>query len=750
MKKKNLIIIITVLSFSVNYSQDFWQKVSESKTQRMSKMDRASIPSDYKLYSLDVDAFKKALIGAPKDIENKTSDFILPFPNSKGEIEHYTIYEAPVMAPELEAKFPDIKSYVGKGIEDPTATVRFSVTLFGIHTMRFSGHDETSFIDTYTTDNKNYIVYNKSSVTSTKKFECLVKDNREFALDNSNKLDKTTVLKTSDGKFRVFRLAMACTIEYAKFHVDKAGLSSGTLAQKKSAVLAAMNVSMTRINGIYEKDLSLRMNLVADNDKIIFIDSDKFSNSNASALLNESVKQIPEIIGTANFDIGHTVSTGGGGVAYLGVPCTTDKAGGITGNGSPVGDTFDVDFVAHEMGHQFGCEHTFNSNDAGNCDTGNISESTSVEVGSGTTIMSYAGICSPENVQLNSDAYFHAVSIAQATAYIAGRGNCAATTSNNNAAPVVNAGTDYTIPKNTAFVLRGSATDANNDALTYCWEQTDKEVSTQPPVQTSNTGPNFRSYNPSASPDRYFPKLADIIVNKLNPKWEVIPNVARTMNFALTVRDNKTPNGGQTGRDDVKITVNGTAGPFKVTSQNATGVSWQANTTQTITWDVAGTTANGVNTANVKISISTDNGLTFPTVLLASTPNDGTQTITVPNLASKNCRIMIEGVGNLFLAVNTTNFEITKSLGLTNFEFADFAMYPNPNTGDFTLKLSSSTGNDIKVNVNDLRGRSIYEKSYKNNGNFSQDINLNKVETGVYMVSIIDGEYRTVKRIIVE
>jgi hypothetical protein len=744
MKKKIILTLTTMLLFTANYGQNFWKEVTESKTQRMNKMARASMPSSYKLYSLDLDAFKKALLNAPSDLKSKKSNLVLPFPTTKGEIEHYTIFEASIMEPELEAKFPDIKSYVGQGIEDPTATIRFSVTLFGIHSMRFSS-EETSYIDTYTTDNKNYITYNKSSVSPSGSFECLVKNiEKQLPLDNTNSKSKT-ILRASDGKFRIFKLAMACTIEYAKFHVDRAGLSNGTLAQKKGAVLAAMNVTMTRVNGLYEKDMSMRMTIVGSNDKVIFIDSDTFTNNSSQALINEGQTQITNIIGNANFDIGHVVSTGGGGLAGP-TPCKDgSKARGITGRGAPVGDPFDIDYVAHEMGHQFGAGHTFNNSCNGNRDS-----SVSAEPGSGTTIMAYAGICTP-NVQNNSDDHFHALSIAEMVDQINRASTCAATTANNNAAPVVKAGDDYTIPKGTAFVLRGVATDANNDALTYCWEQTDIEISTQSPVQTATNGPNFRSLKPSTSPNRYMPKLADIVAGNLKPTWEVISNVARVFNFALTVRDNKIPNGGQTGRDDMKVTVNGTAGPFKITSQATTGISWQANSTQTITWDVAGTTANGVNTANVKISLSTDSGLTFPTVLLASTPNDGTQTITVPNnLNSTNCRIMIEAVNNIFLAVNTTNFAITKALGINDFEFDNFAMYPNPNNGSFNIKLSSNSGNNINVIVHDLRGRTIFENSFENNGSFNQDINLNKAEAGVYIVSIIDGNQRSVKRIAVE
>jgi subtilisin-like proprotein convertase family protein len=369
---------------------------------------------------------------------------------------------------------------------------------------------------------------------------------------------------------------------------------------------------------------------------------------------------IDSVIGNANYDIGHTVSTGGGGLAQSPSVCLSNsKARGITGSPAPVGDAFDIDFVAHEIGHQFGASHTFNGL-GGNCTTGTRSNAQAAEVGSGTTIMAYAGICSGVDVQPHSDDYFHALSIAQMMAHITGAGNCVTGVPNNNAAPVVNAGSNYTIPYGTAFKLTGSATDANGDALTYSWEQIDTQVNggvtnwtvAQPPLATNNAGPTFRSMSPSPSPVRYLPVFSEVLAGNLAPTWEVIPGVARNLNFALTVRDNRTPNGGQTGRDDMAITVANT-GPFTITSPNVENQTWAVGSTQTITWNVAGTTANGINTSAVNILLSTDAGATFGTVLASATANDGSETITLPaGVAVPYARILIEPVGNIYYAVS--------------------------------------------------------------------------------------------------
>src|SRR5690606_18722114 len=321
-------------------------------------------------------------------------------------------------------------SYVGQAIDDASKTIRFSVTMFGLHAMTMSA-EGAAYIDTYTKNRQNYIVYDRKDVSKTRTFTCHAPEAAEAEFANR----ATGEMLASDGIFRRYRLAMASTAEYSAFHVAAAGLSPfASTAQKKAAVLAAMVVTMTRVNGVYERDMSLTMELVANNDAVIFIGTDSFNNDDANTLIAQSQAVIDATIGSANYDIGHTVSTGGGGLATLNSPCTGTKARGITGSGAPVGDPYDIDYVAHEMGHQWGATHTFN-----NSCQGNRTNATAVEPGSGVTIMGYAGICDP-NVQSNSDDHFHAVSIAQMTAFVQTGGNCGTNVSNGNAAPVANAG----------------------------------------------------------------------------------------------------------------------------------------------------------------------------------------------------------------------------------------------------------------------------------------------------------------------
>ena len=659
---KKTLLLLTVIIFSNSYGQtSLWNKISEDRIGNSPKMERASMPNKYQLFSLNLNSFKNSLNTAPKDTDGVQSNVIIKFPNAEGQLENYRVYESPVMEDGLAVQYQNLKTYSAKGIDDPTASMRLSITPFGLHTMTFSGKSSVNYIDTYTSDLNTYIVYNRSDLTNNRSFECLFDESEAASL-------KTTPLleRTGDSNYRVYRLAMACTGEYATFH-------GGTV----NSALAAMVVTVNRVNALYQKDLAVRLVLVANNNLLVYTNAttDPYTNTNGGAMLGQNQTTVTTIIGSANYDIGHVVSTGGGGVAGLGVVCVAgQKARGVTGSPAPVGDPFDIDYVAHEMGHQFGCNHTFNG-DQGGC-AGNRNDATAVEPGSGSTIMAYAGLCSPQDVQGNSDSHFSYISISEATNTILGTATCATITANGNLAPVVDAGLDYTIPRGTAFILKGTAVDAVDAAnLTYCWEQSNPDVSTQPPLQTSVVGPNFRSRPPVASSERYMPEIQSVISNNLAPTWEVISTVARTFDFALTVRDNRSVNGGQTGRDDMRVTV-ANVGPFLVNAPN-TFLSWAIGSNQTVTWTVAGTTANGINATFVDIFLSTNGGLTYPILLASKVPNDGSETITVPNNPGSQNRIMVRGYKHIFYDISNTNFTISAATSTFGVAFSGVAEQQN-------------------------------------------------------------------------
>jgi len=507
--------------------------------------------------------------------------------------------------------------------------------------------NKTIYIDPVSkNDTSNYIVYDRKDCDRNPDDTFVCNAVMEETINNTKSASNAKTTSTTDGNLRTYRLALACTSAYSLYY-------GNTIAK----VLAAMNTTITRVNSVYRRDLSVVFQIVANNDRLIYIngfnidaspDPDPYDNYNGSGMLSANTSNITGLIGVGAYDIGHVFSTGGGGIAGTG-PCTAStKGSGVTGIVTPQFDPFDIDYVCHEIGHQFGAGHTYYNA----CFGSKVSDD--YEPGSASTIMGYAGICAP-NVQGNSDAYFHARSIAQMTAAIATH-SCVTGTSTGNAAPVIAALTARTIPKSTPFLLKGSATDANTaDLLTYTWEQYDAtDGGVQPPVATNTAGPVFRSLMPTSDPSRTFPNLAALISNT-TPTWEVLPSVARTLNFRLTVRDNSTL-GGRTDFKDVAITV-GTAGPFLVTAPNTGSEIWYVGETKAVTWNVASTnTATYSTTVNIKLS--TDGGYTYPITLASGVANSGTANITVPNNIGKLNRIKVEAAANIFFDLSNANFEI--------------------------------------------------------------------------------------------
>ncbi len=654
MKKITLFLILLSVSFIVE-AQSSWKKLNiENVAFKGTSTFRKNQPKKYTLYNLELDSFKKQLTS-----QNRGTKKTIELPNHDGIISTFYIIESSNFTEPVNSKYGFIKSYSLQSIENNATTGKMSIGKDGVHVAIYSTSKPTFYIDPYTKDNKTYISYSRADISKqVSDFHCLVKEHQQSK-------EKVTVSRNAnDGKLRTFRLALSSTNEYSQFHIINQGLVSGTDTQKKAAVLSAMNTTIARVNGIFERDLSIKVNIVLNNGEnpLINIDintEDNLSNDDDSALLNENQTLCDTVIGSANYDVGHVFTTGGGGVAFLGSVCLTGaKAGGVTGLPSPIGDPYDIDFVAHELGHQFGGPHTFNGN-TGNCDPPNRNDATAVEPGSGTTIMGYAGICDPQNVQNNSDDYFHAISIQDIWNTIQTRATCATETDTGNNPPTANAGGDYIVPRLTPLKLNGSGTDPDGNAsLTYCWEQMDNEITAPIPFSGSTAGALFRSLPPKRISTRYLPTLTEVVQGNLFTKWEVLPSVAREMNFSLTVRDNN-PNGGSTARDDMKITVVD-VDPFSVTAPN-TAVTWDTGTTQTITWDKSTTDQAPINCKNVRIKLSLDGGATFPIILVDSTPNDGSHDFIVPDNATTTARIMVEAVDNIFYHTNSTNITINST-----------------------------------------------------------------------------------------
>ncbi len=654
-QKSNCVLLLFLISSFMFSQQNYWTKSSISRTKTSKKVHRATFPKTYKVYKLNIENLKNAIQNAPlRGSSSKKSTVYASFPNGKGALERYAISESPIMESELAAKFPMIKTYKAIGIDDPTATMRFSITQHGLHAMSLSGKRGPLFIDTYTANKENYIVYYKSSLgKDTQPFECLTEAGLDFKSINNNRSEFTR--NADDGVLRTYRLAQTCTGEYGAIFAG-----SGTDAEKKANIQAQMAITMNRVNEIYERDVAITMVFINRNDELIYFDGatdpwDTEYNAKTQEVISTTLND------ESLYDIGHNFNTSGGGSAgCLGCVCTDAtapfnregfKGSGMTGRADPTGDPFDIDYVAHEMGHQFNGYHTMNT-----CSrSGN--GTTEVEPASGSSIMGYAGICST-NVQPNSDAHFNYVNVRDMTSNVkpGQTSDCGAQTTLTNKPPTANAGDDYSIPPNTAFILKGSATDPDGlESLTYNWAPNDpaENPNTGAPQSTWTAGPLYRSLHPTSSPDRYLPKLSDVVAGNLTPTWEVTPSVARTMNFSFIVRDNGSgfANGiGQTASDLMKVTVVD-APAFTV----STPVSLNVGGSGEIIWNVGSTNNAIINCQNVNIKLSTDGGLTFPTILASNTPNDGSETVNIPGTTPEfdNSYILVEASDNIFYAISS-------------------------------------------------------------------------------------------------
>ena len=647
-------LLLVLLPIAPNASaqvpgEALWADVDDTSMRGAAK--RQIVPERYRSLSLNKAALADVLALAPLETraDSGLNEIVLSLPLPEGGFGRFRILEAPIMEPGLAAKFPEIRTYRGQGIDDREATLRFDLTPAGFHAMILSPAGNV-YIDPYSRDDSDhYISYlTRDAKRSGQPFQCGVQSHRDLEPRHQAVPNKVV----SGSTLRTYRLAVGATGEYTAFH-------GGTVAQGQAAIVTAMN----RVNGIYEREVAIRMILVANNDQVVYTNAstDPYNNNSAGTLISQNQSNLDSVIGSANYDIGHVFSTGGGGLASLRVPCINgSKARGITGQSSPTGDPFWVDYVAHEMGHQWGGNHTFNGN-AGNCSGGNRNGSTAYEPGSGTTIMAYAGICSPQNIQSNSDDYFHGISLDEIVAYSAnGNGdNCAVRTATGNSPPTVNAGSAYTIPLNTPFELCGSATDPENDPLTYGWEEFDLGA-TGAPNSPSGNAAIFRTFDPTSSNCRTFPQLSDL-VNNTQTLGEILPSYARTMNFRLTARDNRSGGGG-VADDSTTVTVSGAGGPFVVTAPN-TAVTWPSGTSQTVSWNVAGTDLSPISCTSVDILLSTDGGTSYPTTLAASVANSGSQSITVPGTATPSARVKVQCSGNIFFDISNVDFTISGSTG---------------------------------------------------------------------------------------
>jgi subtilisin-like proprotein convertase family protein len=652
--KLRLVLSITIffLSFYGSAQSKYWQEEISAKEISSPSLSKTDVKKA-KVFNLD-QAFLYRELATVSALKNAPG--VVYFPDIKGKLRAFRVSENSVFAPELARKYPGIKSFSGYSIDGNKDRIRFSISHKGVQSMIVhTGTERTTFMEKVSDGGSSYVVYDRNlNAKADSDFICFTQS--LFEKNSNGSVSKLV----DDQVLRKYRIAISTTGEYTQFH-------GGTVAD----ALAAINATLTRVNQVFETDLSVNLELIANTDLVIF--TDPATDPYGGNLNTEVQNTLTATIGEANYDVGHLFheDIDGGNAGFIGSVCQDNQKGSAYAAAlNPQGDLYDLDFVAHELGHQFGANHTWSFESEGTL--------VQAEPGTGTTIMGYAGIIPGQNVAPNGDDYFHYYSIFQIMEYLQTT-TCGVAISLTNNPPVIDPIKDYIIPKGTAFVLNGNATDPDvADVLTYAWEQVDDGVITAENFGPDNpSGANFRSLPPTEKTSRYFPKLEEVILGNLtqtnpemNSAWETVSNVEREMNFALTVRDNAA-GGGQVASELVQLDVLGSAGPFVVTSQN-TAETYTAGSVQTISWDVANTNITPINAQQVDIFLATDGGLTFPISIATAVPNDGSHEVIIPGNGTTRARIMVKGTDNIFFAINSSDFVIEDSEVILNFEKLDF------------------------------------------------------------------------------
>jgi hypothetical protein len=597
---------------------------------------------------LDVARLQRHLRAVPLE-SAQAEPALLALPLPGGGFGRFDVVESPILEPALQDRFPDIRTYRGQGRDDRTATVRLDLTRRGFHAMILSARGTTLIDPAEEGQTARYVSRAKRDAKPGEPFHCLAHDHADSAVP----AEAPEALPVGD-TLRTFRLALAADAEYTTRVClpDPPGIA---------CALAQMVTGINRVTGIYERDIAVRLTLIAHEPAIIYTDpaTDPYTNGDPATMRNENQANLDAVIGTANYDIGHVFGTGGGGIAVIGAVCIAPLKGrAATGRPDPIGDPFFVDYVSHEMGHQFGSNHTFNGTTAF-CG-GNRNPATAWEPGSGSTIMSYSGLCGIEDVQFLSDDYYHVGSLIEMSNFLTNIGiQCSSNTPTGNTIPSVSAGADVTVPAATPFTMTAAASDPDGDALTIAWEEVDLGAA-GPPNTDGGNRPIFRTYPPDPGPARTFPAL-QYILNFDNtpptvPVSESLPTTTRSMQFRATVRDNRSGGGG-VATDLAVVNVVASAGPFKVTAPD-TAVTWTQGTVETVTWNVANTTLAPVSCSAVEIRLSTDGGASFPMVLAGFTANDGSEPVTVPGVATASARVKVACASAPFFDVSNVDFTI--------------------------------------------------------------------------------------------
>lgn len=659
------LLLTAALFFSLSIfgqsSKALWSDVEEASIEAAKFPERETLPVKYRTLSLDLDGMKTFLQNAPKEAApNRKENLIsIEIPLPFGKYETFEIWETSMMQPGLAARFPHIKSFMGTNPETGSLLM-LDYGVQGFHgSIRANG--ATYFIDPLSENtDKHYIAYaledDKNLLGFSEEMTCGHESHGIEKLINGAADNTIASRGVADPALQQnYIMAIGCTGEFAQ---NRGGTTD--------AILSVFNTTVSRINQVWQPEMGVKVLLADRTDRVIFLNplTDPYlTPALGRELVGLNQDIFNQFLNLDEYDMGHIMTNrctdGVAGIASAGV-CTNGKARGVTCNGNGSGIALGV--MLHELGHQFTASHTWDNCGTGDNNTTNRAPATAFEPGSGSTLMSYSGVCGPTNLGAN-DSYYHNASIEQFRNYAhINRANegCGVTTDVGNTYPEIEMQYQdgFYIPAGTPFELEGIATDEDGDNLFYSWEQKDRESLPTELGMPVGDGPLWRSYPATTNPVRSFPRLTYVLNPDGNlPRYVAMADYSRRFTFTLTVRDNHSEAGG-TVWDEMHFFTTDQGGPFRVTSQASDTVSWVAGTMEEITWDVAMSNEAPVNTKSVDIFLSTDFGNSFPTLLAKNTPNDGSEWVFVPERQTPRARIKVKGSDNIFYQVNSEEFDI--------------------------------------------------------------------------------------------
>jgi subtilisin-like proprotein convertase family protein len=703
--------IFLTVALTAQSAPNYFKQVTEQQVFLPRNAETVNMPNNYLMFSLDLDAMRNHLRSAPAEGSQEAiaGNFQVQLPLPDGTMQTFKAWESKVMHPDLAARYPMIRTFAGMSTENPSHLVRFGYGPNGFHSF-ITTDDGGSLVTPYANNQTQYYICFSRSELSWQRvdmpptFVQYVPMEGEQTIDfNANLGEEVNLRGGGEGNLTVrreYRFALACTGEYGIGHGGTVESALGTLVQATSV-----------LNSVLERDADFRLILIPDNDKLVFVnpDSDPYNNSNTGiALLGQNEDVMNAIVGLSSFDIGHVFTgpcTDVGGVVS-GSVCTAGKGRGVTchwGN-DVVGTTLSI--AAHEMGHQYTAGHTFN-----NCpgQEGQFHSGSAFEPGSGSTILSYQGSCGSNNIPGSATVYYHGGTVEEfwINTHVTAGSICGQTFETSNHSPDVSLmyKDGFYIPVSTPFELEAQASDADGDPLLYSWDQIDLGPNSQLGTPVGDA-PLFRNYVPSANPKRVFPRLPTILSNG-SELVEVLPTYSRNMNFRCVVRDNNVTEGaGGITWQDVSFKATAEAGPFLVQYPNTAAHSLVAGTEVTVTWDVANTDKQKVNCKAVNIKLSTDGGQNFNRVLAVATPNDGSETVFIPDVTSNNARIRIEAADNIFFDLSNQNFAIAPATepGYSLVVAPQIQQVCVPNNASVEIETGSIMGFDAPVSFEIVDG----------------------------------------------